>query len=520
MSIQPPPSEPTDASDWNTTPRVASLPSLNEALAPVETGFLLHDLEGRILTADQGARNLLGYTWPEMAQINRALFDPSFASRDIPKERNGLPHWTDVTSEKQFLRKDGTPLMTSVREGLFTLGDRTVVSLAFEDRREWEQSLASHKRLQEHLKNILQLMPDLLVRIQEDGTILELITPTQPAFLAQPARYCVGRNVRDVFLGVAVWKIMDFWNIAHETRRLQSFDFKYNLGKSVFYYETRALMLGEDEALYIIRDVTTRKAAEEKVSDLLTQARSDNEELRRLGKVKDDFLSALSNELRNPMTTVLGYLRLLKDNSLGPLTPAQAESLSVALQNGIRLRDLLNKLLDLAQSKQGKLNLIKTPSALNYLVGNAIENVRLEAEKKGLQIQRFQPPGPIEILLDPEQMERVLTNLLENAVRFSPEKGDLEIGWGIQNDKEGMAAFFWVRDHGPGVPFADLERIFEPFSMVQNPEIEVAGGSGASLALCRQITQAHGGRVWAESVEGQGATFRVLLPLQGLEGPP
>jgi signal transduction histidine kinase len=315
----------------------------------------------------------------------------------------------------------------------------------------------------------------------------------------------------------AVWKIMDFWNIAHETRRLQSFDFKYTLGKSVFYYETRALMLGEDEALYIIRDVTTRKAAEEKVSDLLTQARSDNEELRRLGKVKDDFLSALSNELRNPMTTVLGYLRLLKDNSLGPLTPAQAESLSVALQNGIRLRDLLNKLLTSPiQARQTPPD--QDTLGLNYLVGNAIENVRLEAEKKGLQIQRFQPPGPSRSSSTRNRWS-VSSPTSWRTPSGSRREGDLEIGWGNPKRQGGDGGpFSGSGTTAPG-PFRDLERI-SSLSRCPKPRDQVAGGSGASLALCRQITQAHGGRVWAESVEGQGATFRVLLPLQGLEGPP
>lgn len=262
-----------------------------------------------------------------------------------------------------------------------------------------------------------------------------------------------------------------------------------------------------------LRDPQRRQAAEEKMMNLLHQLTENQEQLRKLDAMKDDFLSTVSHELRTPLTSITGYLKLLTNGTGGPLTDLQKEFAVTALRNAERLALLVNNLLDLSRLESGRnqLNLATLPVV--RLLDDSIVTVKNLAEQKRLTLERFpDPPPSLTLTIDVEKVLRCLVNFLSNAIKFTTEGGVIRVG-AREGTRAGLkGVILSVQDTGVGIPKADLERVFDKFFQVDNTATRKANGTGLGLAIVKEIAQAHGGDVWAESVEGEGSTFQLFLP--------
>lgn len=474
-------------------------------------GVLAHDLEGRVYLADPPFSDLTGYSQEELLSMTVADLEAGFDPEKSRRAWETLAAQTPTQSRKTYRRRNGETFEADVWSESVTFAGRPAVLNRIQDVQKagWvEQYVES---LEDRFENLVHLIPDLVFRMRGDGLILEMFASGQPALLGLPAPQCEGRNVRDVFVGATVWRILESWSTAIHTRAPQIFDFKFTYGKHVSYFELRCLVGIGDEAVFIIRDVTERKTAEQKINELLYRVYDDNEELRKMAQVKDDFLSTVSHELRTPLTSILGYLRLLMGGALGTLTPQQNDCVGVAYHNAGRLFELVNNLLDLSRSQSSAFQLSAGPVRSRAVLEAAVGALKNLVEEKKIRLD-WRIEGEPDLTADGSKLERVFINLLGNAVKFTPQEGRIELGARrvSRNGREGV--LFHVRDNGVGIPAEAQGKLFQKFYQVDNSATRKVGGTGLGLAISKRIVDLHGGEIWVESREGEGSTFYVFLP--------
>ncbi|MDZ8096952.1 MULTISPECIES: YlcI/YnfO family protein [unclassified Nostoc] len=258
----------------------------------------------------------------------------------------------------------------------------------------------------------------------------------------------------------------------------------------------------------ISRDITKQKQAETERERLLAQEQAAREAADRANRIKDEFLAVLSHELRSPLNPILGWTQLLQNGKLSEAR--RAEALKIIERNANLQTQLIEDLLDISRIMQGKLNLTAAPVSLTFVISAAVETVRLAAEAKNIAIALDLDSEIALISGDVARLQQVMWNLLTNAVKFTPNSGQVTIKL---RQLDGLAQIR-VIDTGKGINPQFLPHVFEYFRQEDGSTTRKFGGLGLGLAIVRQIVEMHGGTVTAESPgENQGATFIIQLPL-------
>lgn len=260
---------------------------------------------------------------------------------------------------------------------------------------------------------------------------------------------------------------------------------------------TATPMRGEDGrvtgAVVVFRDVTERRA---------------------MDQMKDEFISVVSHELRTPLTSIRGALGLLASGALGPLPDKGQRMADIAVENTDRLVRLINDILDIERMTSGKVVLDKEVCDASVLIGQVAELMRPLADGASVELVADTDQG--KLLADSDRLVQTLSNLVSNAVKFSPPGSRVE----MRAHREGDEVVFTVADQGRGIPPDKLEAVFGRFQQVDASDSREKGGTGLGLAICRSIVEQHGGRIWAENRSGGGAMFSFTLPaVEGADEP-
>ncbi|HEV2523113.1 MAG TPA: ATP-binding protein [Candidatus Acidoferrales bacterium] len=233
----------------------------------------------------------------------------------------------------------------------------------------------------------------------------------------------------------------------------------------------------------------------------------DITDLRRLERVRRDFVANVSHEFKTPLTAIQGFAETLLSGALDDKAN-RGRFVEIIREHARRLTRLTDDMLKLSRIEAGRLEPEIRPIRAEALVNGCLETTRPTAESKGLGIfVQLQPSLPA-VRGDGAQLGEVLQNLLDNAVQYTPSGGQIK----VEARKNGREVIFTVADTGIGVPESDLERIFERFYRVDTARSREAGGTGLGLAIARHIVDAHGGRIWVESAVGQGSRFHFSVP--------
>jgi two-component system, OmpR family, phosphate regulon sensor histidine kinase PhoR len=240
----------------------------------------------------------------------------------------------------------------------------------------------------------------------------------------------------------------------------------------------------------------------------------DVSELRRLQRIRTEFIDNLSHELRTPLTTVSLLAETLSreaDAIDAGLPPRMRDRIGkIEIETG-HLVQMVNELLDLSRIESGgSLDLVDGLD-MARLAGQSAERLRLFADRQGVTLAVDAPDGLPTVRGDSARLGQVVVNLLHNAVKFSPDGGDIV----VRVRQVGDEIVTSVEDHGVGVPRDALDRVFERFYKVDRARLraEAGGGTGLGLSIARHVVEQHGGRIWVDSVEGSGATFSFALPI-------
>jgi len=243
-------------------------------------------------------------------------------------------------------------------------------------------------------------------------------------------------------------------------------------------------------------DITNRKQTEEKFRKSKRRIELQNIQLKKLDRIKSDFLNVTSHELRTPMASIKGYAQMLLKQSLGKISEEQKRGLEVVLRNTDRLDHLVQDILDISQLQSGTMKFIPEKIDVRTMIKETIETMQSSANLKDIKINVEVEENTSELFIDQRRVRQVIMNIVNNAIKFSPYDSIIN----TRVKKEDDDILFEFQDFGKGIPKDKHKKIFETFYQVD---------SG--------MDRKHGGNIWVESETGKGSTFRFKLPIQPVE---
>jgi signal transduction histidine kinase len=275
--------------------------------------------------------------------------------------------------------------------------------------------------------------------------------------------------------------------------------------------------LNMDEMILRLRKVLEEKQRFVKLKDFADQLERRNQELRKIDSVKSEFVSVASHELRTPLAAIKNAVQLILSGKTGEINANQEKFLSMAERNINRLTNILNDLLDLSRIESGKIELKFKDIQLKDVVELAASSLRPHADVKSIRIDvQIQEALPA-VWGDQEKIEQILTNLIGNAIKFTPDGGKILISAEPishdQNDGYGNMVAISVKDTGIGIPAEHLDAIFEKFHQVEGSLHRSVSGTGLGLAITKGLVEAHQGKISVESEVRKGSTFTFTLPV-------
>lgn len=273
-------------------------------------------------------------------------------------------------------------------------------------------------------------------------------------------------------------------------RKNQSLDISFTHPRESFFQVQASVALGgnDDENFYMVlvfHEIT---------------------EMRRLERIRKDFVANVSHELRTPLTSIKGYLEALSEMESSH-SEEEKKFLAILQKQSQRMENIVSDLLELARIESGKEKLQLTSISVKPFLEKTVASLYPLAEKKGQTIE-IQTSEDLVLKADPDKLTRIFINLIENAIKYTPEKGKILIGSQKKNDRIEL----FVKDNGIGIPLVDQNRIFERFYRVDRARSREIGGTGLGLSIVKHLIEAHGGSVGVESYPNEGSTFSVRFP--------
>jgi PAS domain S-box-containing protein len=450
----------------------------------------------------------LGY--PQRAEMNIAVWSEGLHPEDAERIMNGAREAIDGSAqswsdEYRFRRFDGTYgyfldrryiVRDETGKALHMIGAMTDLS----HRRKAEADLRAVNSELEQLSRKNKLILDTAA----DG-IFGLDIDGRPAFLNPAAERMIGWSLEEI-----AGKPMH--EIVHQAKDGEpcpisdclklgaaASDATVHLAEDTFWRR--------DGTSFSVEYSATRIPSEEGGFAGSVVTFRDTTDRRAVQRMKDEFVSVVSHELRTPLTSIRGALGLLAGGLLTKSPEKGQRMLEIAVSNTDRLIRLINDILDIERIDSGIVTLNRKNCSVADLLGQAAEVMRPMADKAHIVIEVV-PSAAHDVWADPDRIIQTLTNLLSNAIKFSPAGSTITLSAEPGADD----VVFHVRDAGRGIPEDKLEAVFERFKQVDASDSRDKGGSGLGLAICHSIVHQHGGKIWVESIVGEGSVFSVSLP--------
>lgn len=479
-------------------------------------GMGLVGLDGRFLQVNRAYCDILGYTEDELLQ--RTFYEvthPEDRERDAAQVDQLLAGRVESYQlEKRYIHRDGRIVWVLVSVSLLRIDGlpRYYISQAqnITERKAAEEALGREQAL---LRAQLEASMAGIVMTGKDGSILNYNQRFQDMFqvpeevLASGAAHALFDYSAQLVKDPEAFQERVTLLLRHpEEVRQDEFDLRDG---RVIERHTAPVLAPSGEMLgtiWNLLDVTPRKRMERTLMEQFQQ-------LKELDELKSQFVNAVTHELRTPLTSIRGYAEFLEDGIGGPLSEQQLEFVSAIQHSSLRLQNLVDDLLDFARMEAGTFKLRYSQANLCTKIHDITHSLRPQADEAHLALSVECPP--IEIWMDPQRIGQVLTNLLFNAIKFTPEGG----GIAVRASVDGDFARCEVIDTGIGIGHEDQQKLFQRFSQLDMSNTREAGGTGLGLSISKTLVEAHGGQIGVESEPGKGSTFWFTLPLRRAEAP-
>ncbi len=270
------------------------------------------------------------------------------------------------------------------------------------------------------------------------------------------------------------------------------------------------LTSGQDETKKVLRASSAVIENENGQPIGMVSVLSDITKQKELDQLKATFVSNVSHELRTPLIAVGKSIALILTKTAGPITTEQEQFLTIADRNLKRLSRLINDLLDLSKLEAGKMQMNMVSGDLGAAITESIEGLINWIQSKSITVEKNIEQGLPQVRLDSDRIVQVLTNLIGNSIKFTPEQGTISVSAARCSDKEIIIS---VQDSGVGIAPENAAKVFDKFYQVGERVASDIHGTGIGLSIAREIVEFHGGRIWVESQKGQGAKFSFTIPV-------
>ena len=471
------------------------------------------DLQGNILYANGKFAEISGYTLAELLGSNHrivnsgqhpaAFFQTMWSTiaqgqvwhgEICNRSKTGTLYWVDATI---------VPLMGSDDLPEQYIAIRTDITV----RKTIEARLAEQLRFVEVL---LEATPTAIYLKDRQGRYLRFNKAFEALMGIERAQW-IGKTVFDLIAGDTAVMMDGKDHDLYAQGEVQTYEAAFHnrqtgeLREGLYWKAPLTDSQGAITGLVgTILDITQRKRIEQELRDAKRNAEAANQ-------AKSEFLANMSHEIRTPMNGVIG----MTDLALGlEQDPTQREYLRIVKSSAQSLMVILNDVLDFSKIEAGKLNIEATRFSPLETIEETLKTLRSRAEQKGLVLESTLPPDlPPAVLGDPVRLRQVLTNLCDNAIKFT-SRGGIYVAVHCVPTDSGHTLQFAVRDTGIGIPADKQDGVFEAFSQADSSTTRQFGGTGLGLTICARLVHLMGGRIWLDSAEGQGSTFHFSLQVQ------
>ena len=445
---------------------------------------------------NQGAEKIFGYRSGEVMGEQLDILIPEVfrtIHRQHVEEFRNSPKKSRTMSDRNTnvygRRKHGEVFPAEASISKLRTQDGLIFTVMLQDITERQQAAAKILRSENQLRLITDSLP-ILIAYVDNHQRYRYINQTYQTWFGKPRSEFLGLKIQEVLGDTNYQKMLPYVEKAlsgeEVTFEIEPINAQGNSRWMNATYIPDVNSKGKVKGFFaMIEDITERKAIEQ---------------------MKSEFVSVASHEMRTPLTSIHGVLKLMATGHLGTFTDRGQEMIQIAVRNTDRLVRLINDVLDLERMESGRELIEREKSTSADLIHQAVNVTKEMAQQHQIIIET--EPNSIDLWVDCDRILQTLTNLLSNAIKFSPPDSKV---W-ITSEKQGNEVLFAVKDQGRGIPQDKLETIFERFQQVDASDSRKKGGTGLGLAICRHIVEQHGGRIWAKSILGQGSTFFFTLP--------
>lgn len=346
----------------------------------------------------------------------------------------------------------------------------------------------------------------------DDQNRIAYFNPAAERLRNAPLQDMLGKSILDCHPVKAHGKLMKIIENLRSGKIKGHHRMNLQLVKGKFYDNTYSAVWGPENrylgVIVVTQEVTERKKAEDELKEAMAKLQSANEELLRLDRMKDDFLSNVSHELKTPMISVMGYIGMILREKVGPLTDSQKRFLEISYRNLLKLEKNIDHLLDLAEIGIQREVYTFEPVDLVRVIQFSCSTVEPLAKEHQIELETELPPQPLMIQAVPDKLDQLFDNLLTNAVKYNRRGGKISV---TLSEDEG-SAFAHITDTGIGISNQSLNEVFTRHFQEKKKPLGDIKGLGIGLSLVQEIVKLHQGEIHIESELGKGSVFSVRLP--------
>jgi len=473
--------------------------------------IILNNQEGIIVDCNSATERIFGVNKNQLIGVNYMATQGRSASHTFSKRYGDLLKNKELKpTEFQLIRRDGTPVWINYQSSVIKLGDETLIQSILQDISKRKLAEENLIKSEEKYRLLFEKSPNAIILSNSKGTILDFNTVTEKL---------LGYK-RDKTIGANYAKITSPSHIALMKKRYKNhlkgiplkpleFEAEKRDGSKIWVnFQNEVIKFGEEDiSISIIQDITKRKEAELLINEELIK-------LKELEQIRKDLISRVSHELKTPLIPVISGTELLTTIYKDQIGEDALEIIDMIDKGGARLKDLVEKLINVSRIEYNKFDVRKETFNLSEIIKRSANSMKFLLKQRMLKL-KCEIPEKLSLEMDELRIEEVIMNLLSNAIKNTTPHGEINLSL----RKEDNWAILTVNDTGVGLTEKEKEVLFTRFGKIERYErgledIDVKG-SGLGLYICKEIIQLHGGQIWAES-EGRnkGSSFTVKLPIK------